>query len=242
MSQYCPVVAACCMLCCTIELTLSVYLLNRSNSSVLLLCLGFARCPQQHYILPGDRYMTGPAFKSSSGSSTSSDSDYIETLSLCSSGSNGSGSEYLRCEDMAGKACPVSCVLKPRSAKEYNAVDRTGVHQEPDEERGSALHVCHRAHHAPIHLTLPKSACSRPSPTKTTVTSKTSSPVASCHGSSTSSFPQQPEPYFQVPWSTVTAVYHRKRGLARLANISTNHPHFSVQCWHTCHELGLWFL
>ncbi|XP_042148289.1 uncharacterized protein LOC8036032 isoform X2 [Ixodes scapularis] len=143
----------------------------------------FARCPQQQqlqYALLGN---VGPAIgKTCSGgsSTTSSDSDYIETLSLCSSGSNGSGSEYVRCCDdcKATPACPaVSCALKPRSAKEYNSVDRSGVRPEGEEERYAA-HVlaCHRAHHhAPIHLTLPKaSSSSRGSPAKQAFTSSSS--------------------------------------------------------------------
>ncbi|KAH7984090.1 hypothetical protein HPB52_016919 [Rhipicephalus sanguineus] len=129
----------------------------------------FARCPQQgSFGLPGERYAA--ALKGSSESSTtSSDSDYIETLSLCSSGSNGSGSEYLRCEDIAaGRPCPVSCGLKPRSAKEYNAIDRSAIRHEMHEEGvcGAVLHTCHQRthHHAPIHLTLPKAARSAPPP------------------------------------------------------------------------------
>lgn len=123
----------------------------------------FTRCPQQaSFGLPCERYVAGLK-GSSESSTTSSDSDYIETLSLCSSGSNGSGSEYLRCEDIAaGKpaSCPVSCGLKPRSAKEYNAVDRSAIrHELHDEGVCGALHSCHRGHHhAPIHLTLPKAA------------------------------------------------------------------------------------
>lgn len=123
----------------------------------------FTRCPQQAaFGLPCERYAAGLK-GSSESSTTSSDSDYIETLSLCSSGSNGSGSEYLRCEDIAaGKpaSCPVSCGLKPRSAKEYNAVDRSAIrHELHDEGVCGALHSCHRGHHhAPIHLTLPKAA------------------------------------------------------------------------------------
>lgn len=149
----------------------------------LILVAAFARCPQQQqlqYALLGN---VGPAIgKTCSGgsSTTSSDSDYIETLSLCSSGSNGSGSEYVRCCDdcKATPACPaVSCALKPRSAKEYNSVDRSGVRPEGEEERYAA-HVlaCHRAHHhAPIHLTLPKaSSSSRGSPAKQAFTSSSS--------------------------------------------------------------------
>ncbi|KAK8782284.1 hypothetical protein V5799_016375 [Amblyomma americanum] len=123
---------------------------------------------QAAFGLPGERYAAGLK-GSSESSTTSSDSDYIETLSLCSSGSNGSGSEYLRCEDIAaGKpaACPVSCGLKPRSAKEYNAVDRSAIRHDMHEEGlCGALHSCHRTHHhAPIHLTLPKVVRSAPPP------------------------------------------------------------------------------
>ncbi|CAN7994098.1 unnamed protein product, partial [Ixodes hexagonus] len=150
----------------------------------------FARCPQQQQLQYAMLGNLGPTLvKSCSGgsSTTSSDSDYIETLSLCSSGSNGSGSEYVRCcEDCkATPACPaVSCALKPRSAKEYNAVDRSGVRPEGEEER-YALHVlaCHRAHHhAPIHLTLPKaSSSSRGSPAKQALAS---SPSVGCGSAS----------------------------------------------------------
>ncbi|KAL1439905.1 hypothetical protein MTO96_009734 [Rhipicephalus appendiculatus] len=142
---------------------------RRCDESKRFIQEAFARCPQQGaFGLPGERYAA--ALKGSSESSTtSSDSDYIETLSLCSSGSNGSGSEYLRCEDIAaGRPCPVSCGLKPRSAKEYNAIDRSAIRHEMHEEGvcGAVLHTCHQRthHHAPIHLTLPKAARSTPPP------------------------------------------------------------------------------
>lgn len=142
---------------------------HRCDESKRFIQEAFARCPQQaSFGLPGERYAAGLK-GSSESSTTSSDSDYIETLSLCSSGSNGSGSEYLRCEDIAaGKpaACPVSCGLKPRSAKEYNAVDRSAIRHDMHEEGlCGALHNCHRTHHhAPIHLTLPKVVRSAPPP------------------------------------------------------------------------------
>lgn len=142
---------------------------RRCDESKRFIQEAFARCPQQGaFGLPGERYAAGLK-GSSESSTTSSDSDYIETLSLCSSGSNGSGSEYLRCEDIAaGRPCPVSCGLKPRSAKEYNAIDRSAIRHEMHEEGvcGAVLHTCHQRthHHAPIHLTLPKAARSAPPP------------------------------------------------------------------------------
>lgn len=142
---------------------------RRCDESKRFIQEAFTRCPQQGtFGLPGERY-TAALKGSSESSTTSSDSDYIETLSLCSSGSNGSGSEYLRCEDIAaGRQCPVSCGLKPRSAKEYNSIDRSAIRHEIHEEGvcGAVLHTCHQRthHHAPIHLTLPKAARSAPPP------------------------------------------------------------------------------
>ncbi|XP_064457837.1 uncharacterized protein LOC135368468 isoform X2 [Ornithodoros turicata] len=125
----------------------------------------FHVCPHHgQYTVQNERYLSTSS-KGSSSSTTSSDSDYIETMSLCSSGSGGSGSEYMRQEELASSGrtlatCPVSCILKPRSAKEYNSIDRTGIREEDEPESPTCCNMhsaeCCKNHAAPIHFTFPK--------------------------------------------------------------------------------------